>query len=450
MKRLISIICIMALTVSMLGACNSKKKNENGGNSGNNVTQGAQNGTGNNSNSGNNTDLGNNTDSDNNSGGKKEGKITIFQSKTEIMSELNALAKAFTDETGIEVEVWETTGDSYYSDLKTGLSTESGATIFSLQPGAESTEMSDYLEDLSGLSFIDKIGEGMADVIDGKTVGIPYTVEGFGMVYNSNLIDVSELTDTDELIAFLKSCKSSGINGLGLSQEDYFLIAHILNTPFAIQDEPYDYLSDVLSGKERLADNDDFLEFASLMEAIRENCTNPVDITYDNNCGDFATGKTAMIHQGNWCYSMFADYDINFKMGIAPVPIDENSKLSVSVPIAWYLNIDASDEEKGLAIDFLEWLYTSDTGVDYMMNRFGFIPIVEGMTKSDLDPLSQSVSQAVASGNTIPWVLSAWPAGIVSTTLAPITKEFFVSNMTGVELLNRLNDAFIDAGAKNQ
>ncbi len=205
MKRLISIICIMALTVSMLGACNSKKKNENSGNSGNNVTQGAQNGAGNNSNSGNNTDSGNN------SGGEKEGKITIFQSKTEIMSELNALAKAFTAETGIEVEVWETTGDSYYSDLKTGLSTESGATIFSLQPGAESTEMSDYLEDLSGLSFIDKIGEGMADVIDGKTVGIPYTVEGFGMVYNSNLIDVSELTDTDELIAFLKSCKSSGI-----------------------------------------------------------------------------------------------------------------------------------------------------------------------------------------------------------------------------------------------
>ncbi|MEE3494996.1 MAG: extracellular solute-binding protein, partial [Butyrivibrio sp.] len=178
--------------------------------------------------------------------------------------------------------------------------------------------------------------------------------------------------------------------------------------------------------------------------AIRENCTNPVDVTYDNNCGDFATGKAAMIHQGNWAYGMFKDYDVDFDMGIAPVPIKGNKKVAVSVPAAWYINVDASDEEKAMAKDFLEWLYTSEKGTDYLMNQFGFVPVVDGMTSENLDPLSKSISEAAK--DSIPWVMSNWPAGIITTSLSPITQEFFTNtSMTGEELIDKLNDAFVNA-----
>jgi len=373
------------------------------------------------------------------------GKITIFQSKTEIMDKLIELADKYEEETGVEVEVWETSGDSYYKDLKTGMSTESGPTLFSLAPGAESVEMADYLEDVSDLSFMGKISDDLKDTVDGKVVGVPYTIEGFGLVYDSDLVDVSTLTSTDALVNYLADAKAEGINGLGLSQEDYFLIAHIFNTPFAVQEDPDAYLQQVLNGEVRMNDNEAFVEFGKLMEAIRENCTNPVDVTYDNNCGDFATGKTAMIHQGNWAYGMFADYDVTFDMGVAPVPILGNDKVAVSVPAAWYINTDATDEEKAAAKAFLEWLYTSETGTDYLMNQFGFVPVVDGMVSENLDPLSQSISDAAKSGS-IPWVMSNWPAGLITTALSPITQEFFTNpSMTGAELIDKLNDAFVDA-----
>jgi len=377
-------------------------------------------------------------------GSETKGKLTIFQSKTEIMDKLMKCAEDFSDETGIEVEVWETTGDNYYTDLKTDMSTGAGPTLFSLAPGSESKEMADYLEDLGGLSFVSKISKGMADKIDGKVVGIPYTLEGFGLVYNSDIVDVSKLTSKDALISHLKDAKAKGINGLGFSQEDYFLIMHVLNTPFAIQNDPDAYLQQVLKGEVRMIDNDAFKEFAEVMEAVRENCTNPVNVTYDNNCGDFATGKTAMIHQGNWCYSMFSDYDIKFDMGLAPLPICGNNKIAVSVPAAWYINTDAPEEDKEAAKKFLEWLYTSEKGASYLMNEFGFIPVVSGMKSDKLDPISESVSKAASEGNTIPWSMSNWPAGI-STSLAPITQQFFTSDMTGEELINQLNDAFVKA-----
>lgn len=372
------------------------------------------------------------------------GKLVIFQSKTEIMDKLNKCAEDFTDETGIEVEVWETSGDKYFTDLKTDLSTEAGPTLFSLAPGSESVEMADYLEDVSDLSFIDKVSAGMVDEVNGKKVGIPYTLEGFGLVYNADLVDVSTINSTDALVSFLEKAKADGINGLGFSQEDYFLIMHVLNTPFAIQDDPDDYLSKVLSGDVRMIDNDAFKEFGKFMEAVRANCKNPADITYDNNCGDFATGKTAMIHQGNWCYSMFADYDVNFNMGITALPLLGNNKVAVSVPAAWYINTDADEASKKSAKKFLEWLYTSETGKNYLMAEFGFVPVVEGMTSESLDPISASVADAAAKGDTIPWSMANWPAGI-STSLAPIVMQFYVSDMTGEELVNQLNDAFVSA-----
>lgn len=372
------------------------------------------------------------------------GKLIIFQSKTEIMDKLNQCAEDFSEETGVEVEVWETSGDNYFTDLKTDLSTEAGPTLFSLAPGSESVEMADYLEDVSNLSFINDVSAGMVDEVNGKKVGIPYTLEGFGLVYNSSLVDTAKIASTDDLISYLESAKADGVNGLGFSQEDYFLIMHVLNTPFAIQADPDAYLDKVLKGEERMIDNDAFKEFAKLMEAVRTNCTNPADITYDNNCGDFATGKTAMIHQGNWCYSMFADYDVNFDMGIAPVPLCGNNKVAVSVPAAWYINVDAADSEKAAAKKFLEWLYTSETGKGYLMNEFGFVPVVKGMTSDSLDPISASVSEAAASGNTIPWNMANWPAGI-ATSLSPIVMDFYVSDMSGEELVNKLNDAFVEA-----
>ncbi len=373
-------------------------------------------------------------------------KIIIFQSKVEIVDQLEELAQKYQEETGVEVEVWETTGDDYFQQVKTKLANNQGPTIMSYAPGAESAQMSAYLEDLSDLSFVNKIADGMADEKEGKVVGIPYTVEGFGMVYNKNLMDATALTSTDDLITAMKTLEAKGVVGFGLSQESYFLIGHILNTPFALQDDPEGFMQQVINGEIDLKEVPEFQEFAKVYDAIRSESQNPLEVNYDKECGDFATGKTASIHQGNWCYSMFADYNTDFDMGIAPLPISGNDKLAVSVPAAWYVNSQATDAEKQAAKDFLNWLYTSETGTDYLMNQFGFIPVIEGMTNDNLDPISQEVADYTAAGKTIGWATNYYPAGIVDVNLVPVAELFFTSDMTTDEFLDAITQAFVDAG----
>lgn len=215
-------------------------------------------------------------------GGAGADKIIVFQSKVEIIDQMEELAEEYEAQTGVEVEVWGTTGDDYMQQLKTKMANNQGPTVFSLLPGSESETMENYLEDLSGLSFVDKIAEGMANTnSQGKIVGIPYTMEGFGMVYNKDLVNAEDITDYDSFVKMLKDQKANGVNGFGLSQESYFLIGHILNTPFALQEDPIGFIEKLNAGEVKMADTPEFQEFAKFYEAIRENSYNPMEENYD-------------------------------------------------------------------------------------------------------------------------------------------------------------------------
>jgi len=80
------------------------------------------------------------------------------------------------------------------------------------------------------------------------------------------------------------------------------------------------------------------------------------------------------------------------------------------------------------------------------MDEFGFIPVVEGMENENLDALSQEVQGHAEAGKTIEWATNYYPAGIVDVYLTPIAEKFFTTDMTQQELLEAIQDAFIEAG----
>ena len=74
-------------------------------------------------------------------------------------------------------------------NLKTYMASESGPTVFTLNSSSEIAEMSGYLADLSDLEVMGKVQENLIAMVDGKKTGVPMTAEGFGIIYNKNLVD---------------------------------------------------------------------------------------------------------------------------------------------------------------------------------------------------------------------------------------------------------------------
>jgi raffinose/stachyose/melibiose transport system substrate-binding protein len=375
----------------------------------------------------------------------EESRIVIFQSKTEITTQLEEAARAYQREKNVEVEVWIATGDDYFHQIRTRIVNNQGPTLFSLGFGPEVAQMADYLENLGDLPFVKDIPGPLLAKTGGKAVGIPYTVQGFGIVYNKSLINPSELRDYDSFVKMLQDMKARGINGFGLSQESYFLIGQILNAPFAAIPDMEQYMDRLAKGQVKMIETSQFQEFAHFYAAIRDNSYNPLEVNYEKECEDFAAGKTAAIHQGNWAYGMLAGYKMNFEMGLLPFPLRGNDKLAVGVPAVWVINNQAPEVQRIQAKDFLTWLYTSETGRRFMTGEFGFIPVVKGMTSPNLDPLSAEVSRYVMEGKTIPWATIFYPPGIVDVYLAPAARQFFTSKQSTQEFLTALDKAWAKA-----
>jgi raffinose/stachyose/melibiose transport system substrate-binding protein len=391
-------------------------------------------------------DAGNASDNKADSGKSSKQKITIFQSKVEISDQLEALAKEYTKETGVEVEVWGTTGDDYFQQLQIRMNSNQGPSIFSLQNITEAEKMKSYVYDMSSEGYVKHIAPGMELKNDDKIVGVPYGVEGFGLVYNKDLVKAEDVADYDSFVRTLEKFKAEGINGLGLSKEAYFLIGHISNYPFALQKNHYEYIDKLTDGKVTMAETKEFQEFGKFMDAIKENTPSPLDVTYDKEVGDFAAGKSAMIHQGNWAFGMLSDFDFNFEVGMLPFPLMGNDKLAVGVGNNWAINGKKDEAEVKAANDFLNWMFTSEIGQRYIVEEFGFVPALTNIKSDKLDPLSQDVLNASNSGKTIPWALNYYPANIIPNDFAPKAEEFFLSkDMTGKELVDKLDDAWKNA-----
>ena len=368
--------------------------------------------------------------------------ITIFQSKVEITDELHQLAREFEEETGIEVEVWETTGDGFLANLRTRLTNpETAPTIFSVGGISEAKQLDAYLHDMSGAPFVGNIAENLELEVDGRIVGLPYGIEGYGVVYNRDLIGDGDMTDLASFTDTLRRFQEDDMTGFSLSSESFFLVGHILNTPFGLQDDPESFIEALNAGEVTMAETAEFQEWAEFMEAIREYNPTPLDVSYDQQTGNFATERAASIHQGNWAMGMFDDFDMDFEMGMRALPIGGNDKITALVPSYWAINSQADEAEIEAAMKFLDWLVSSDRGKEYIVDEFGFIPAMTNIEANDLDPLSRDVLAAANAGRTIPGTFGSWPAGIIDVHLAPVAEEFFINNsMTGQEFLERLDE----------
>lgn len=378
--------------------------------------------------------------------GGSANKITIFQSKVEITDQLEELAAQYTEETGVEVEVVGTTGDDYFQQLQIQLNSDQGPSIFSLQHEKEAERLESYLYDFSNEEYVENIAPNMELALNDKIVGIPYGVEGFGLVYNKDLVSPEDVADYDSFVSTLQKFQEEGINGLGLSQEAYFLIGHISNYPFSVQADHFEFIDQLTAGEVTLAETPEFEEFGKFFEAIKEYAVNPLDVSYDEEIGDFASGKSAMIHQGNWAYGMLSEYELDFEVGMLPFPLNGNDKLAVGVGNNWAINGTKDEAEIQAASDFINWLVTSETGHRYIVEEFGFVPAMTNIEANDLDPLSAAVFEASNSGETIPWAQNYYPANVVPNDMTPATQEFFLNEeMTGQEFIESLDAAWQNA-----
>ena len=268
-----------------------------------------------------------------------DGKTTIrfLNFKPEIATVYDEIAKAYNQETGNTLIVETAASGNYEQTLAAKMGTNEAPTIFQINGPKGYANWQDYCADLSNTELYKHLTDkSLAVTVDGKVYGIPYVVEGYGIIYNKEITDkyfalpskavkytsMDQINNFDALKSVVldmqKNANKLGIDGVFActslkAGEDWRWQTHLTNIPitYEFMDNNVDLTSD--STKEIT------FEFGANYKNIFDLYLNNSTIsrklvgskTVADSMAEFALEKCAMVQNGNWAWSQIAEVSGN-------------------------------------------------------------------------------------------------------------------------------------------
>lgn len=374
---------------------------------------------------------------------KKEGSVYYLNFKPEVAEVWDEIATAYTKETGVEVKVITAASGTYEQVLQSEIAKREAPTLFQINGPLGYESWSEFCLDLKDTDLYSHLlDKSLAVEKDGGVYGIPYVVEGYGIIYNESIMkkyfalpdkkvsisSTEEIKDYDTLKAVAEDMTAHkeqlGIEGVFASTslsagEDWRWQTHLMNLPiyYEFADKGVDDLDEI---DFTYADN-----FKNIFELyVNNSCTDKTQLggkTVNNSMEEFAQGKVAMVQNGNWAWgqvssiegNVVSEEDIKFLPIYIGVKGEEKQGLCIGTENYFSVSSWASKEDQKATIDFMEWLFTSDIGKDYVTNKLGFIAPFDTFEDDEkpTDPLAQQVIQAMEdeSVQSVAWNFTAFP-----------------------------------------
>ena len=333
----------------------------------------------------------------------KEGALTIFNSKMEIQSQMEEMAKEYSKEKGIPVEVYYSSdtvaahmSTKYASNDPYVLSMVDAKDIYSLGP--------EHAIDLSDQDWVKDTTQAIS--VDGKVLGFPVCVEARGILYNADAIkevtgedfDPASVKTTADLQKVIDKLVAGGMETpVGLQKEDWSLGAHYFAEVYEQQADPDAFIAGIKDGSIKLADDPVFNAMMDTFDVLKENNyakAAPLSAVREDTEMKLAKGEIAFKYGGNWDWSNIKDFDPDEHLGMMPVPsaLDGyNTKLVGGGSKYFYIDNGVSEAQQAAAKDFLNWLVYDEKGQDFLVNTCALVPAFSNITLQVSDPLGASV-----------------------------------------------------------
>ena len=332
------------------------------------------------------------------------GVVRIINKKEDKSREFERLASRFQEVSGIQVLV-ETPGESKYSEtLKNEITgSSSDPTLFMLggtsdfeKYGGECLELSDTA---AAKELVDEVYTLKGS--NGKIYGLACIVEAYGLAVNTRLLEkagyhisdiqsFADLRNVAEDITRHKqelgfSAFTSPSVGVGISG-DYRFAEHSAAVPlwYELKDNDFN-IGMSLQGTY-------VNRFRDYIDLYLDNATVPRSEASSRTLNDaqeeFLLGKAVFHQDGSWntddLRSIFDDGGavIPLYMGM---PGEEKQGVSETASYFWCVNKYASADDREAALQFLQWVVTSDAGIRIMTKDMGFqIPYKRAGAPDDL------------------------------------------------------------------
>lgn len=381
-----------------------------------------------------------------NSGAEETVTIRFLNSDPAVSAVYEELAAAYHDETGNTLIIETAEGD-YDEALRSKMTTAEMPVIFTVRGMADYGKWRNSCIDLSDTdAFSHLIDKELALSSNDIPYGIPYHLEGYGIVYNDKIMEryfalenkatdfvsMDEIDSFDELRLLVEDMQANsealGINGvfaplpLGSADETGWA-AQLINIPLYYEFKENDI--DLSGNGDIPLDFDYSGNLMNILDLYLDNSTTDreraADITAEEALSEFAGSECAMIQGSSSLWRQLRDISANtvFAEDLEMLPIyigiEDEDEQGLCIGADYYLCINASSspEERKAAEDFISRLYTSDTMKDIMINKAGFTSPFDTVHDDEMpsDPLSMEVLRRAGAEDTenVPRIFVSFP-----------------------------------------
>ena len=375
--------------------------------------------------------------------------VRYLNFKPESAAKYEALAKLYEEQTGVKVVVETAANNTYEQTLAAKMATDEAPTLFQINGPRGYAAWKDYCADLKNTQLYQHLTDKSLAVTDGdKVVGIPYVVEGYGIIYNKAITDryfelankATTYTSMDQIQSFgalkalvedmQKNAAALGIEGVFASTslksgEDWRWQTHLLNLPlyYEFQEGKLDLTDPEATKTVNFSYAD---QYKNVLDLYMDNSLTDRKLlgskTVVDSMSEFALERCAMVQNGNWAWSQIKDVsgnkvkaeNLRFLPIYTGVEGEETQGLAVGTENYYAINSKASEEQQKAAADFIYWMYSSKEGKRYVTEELGFIAPFDTFAEEETpdDPLAREISRWMAKDQitAVPWHFTLFPS----------------------------------------
>lgn len=371
--------------------------------------------------------------------GSGKGSVYYLNFKPEQADDWLALAKKYTETTGVPVTVVSAASGTYESTLKSEIAKSEAPTLFQVNGPVGLASWKSYCYDLSGSEIYKQLTSDEFALKDGARVdAIAYVIETYGLLYNKTLLNQycglkdAKIADVSELNGFAKLKETAddmqarkeelGIRGAftsaGMdSSSDWRFKTHLANLPIY-----YEY--EALGVDDTDAIKGIYLEqYKNIWDLyLTDSTCDPKVIsskTGDDALSEFVMGEAVFYQNGTWAYTdIQKDGSLSDdEIGILPIYIgvegEEQQGLCTGSENYWCVNKNASAEDIQATLDFMYWCISSDEGRAALSREMNFVCPFNTFTDEYLpeNPLVAAANDYIADGKTpVAWCFPTMPS----------------------------------------
>ena len=367
-----------------------------------------------------------------------KGKVYFLNFKPEAADQWVALAKKYTDKTGVQVKVQTAASGTYEQTLKSEIAKSDAPTIFQVNGPVGYQNWKGYTADLKDTGIYNELNNKDIALKDGdKVVGIPYVMETYGIIYNKDLLkkytelpgakikDVKEIDSFDKLKEVADDMQAKkdqlGIKGAFTSagfdsSSDWRFKTHLANIPLS-----YEFKEDGVTTQPETIKGTYLPNFKNIFDLyLKDSTTAPSQLsskTGDDANSEFALGEAAFYQNGTWAWTDLQKAGMKpDQVGMLPIYIgakgEENQGLATGSENYLCINAKASEADQKASKDFLNWVVTSDEGIKALSEDMGFTTPFKTFdkVKSDNPLVEEAVEDSNSGKEQVAWNFTMMPS----------------------------------------